>query len=407
LALDEHRNAFSPTLWYLPKFGNVTLEQIEAQKRAVEKKAQEWEEILQKAIKLKASGNANDEEINSAARHLNRTARALNEESRKQVKLEDDYRHQVHPRTLRQVWFPGYHINIGGGSDDTLVNKGDMEEMSSITFAWMLDQIKPYLSLNEEYLGKQRADMEYHLSTLVESPPHESWKARAKSIASGSKSSSTVGQPVEPRSYGWGTGVLTDSFTPFYYLNGSMHRAPGRYDPLDKDGKPLGDTCEFIHPVVGFRERQLPEYTPIGHGVKFNRRKTVDEKGYPCVVYDLGNARKPLPEWRLGGLDSYERLLITGKAAYDYVDELDAYLKTGIKTPRRSVWGVRDIDLGIELPKAATPDARDLGQDGLEAEVIQKEFEVNGFASRGVENKQSQWGTEVAWSEERVTRVLG
>ena len=29
---------------------------------------------------------------------------------------------------LRQVWFPGFHINIGGGSDDGLKEmKGDLE----------------------------------------------------------------------------------------------------------------------------------------------------------------------------------------------------------------------------------------------------------------------------------------
>jgi len=377
LGLDEHRNAFSPTLWYLPKFGNVTSEQIEAQKGAVEKKAQEWEEILQNAIKLKESGKASDKEINGAARLLNRTARSLNGESRRLVKLEDDRKHQIHPRTLRQVWFPGYHINIGGGADDTLNNEGDMEEMSSITFSWMLDQIKPHLSLNEEYLGKERADMEFHISTLKESPLlNESWGKRAQRIASVFKNPSTVTAKLadKQRSYGWGTGELKDSFTPFYYLNGSKKRTPGSYDPLDKEGQPLGDTFEFVHPVVGFREKQIPEYTPLGHGVKFNRRKTVDEKGRPCVVYDLDNARKPLPEWPLGGLDSYERLAITGKAAYDYVDELDVYLKTGVKTPRRSVWGIRDIDLGIELPKATPPNPGNSKQDGFEAKVVKEEF---------------------------------
>jgi hypothetical protein len=398
LGLDEHRNAFTPTLWYLPKFGNVTSEQIEAQKSAVEKKAQEWEELLQNAIKLKESRKASDEDINGAARHLNMTARALNEESRKLTKLEDDRRHQVHPRTLRQVWFPGYHINIGGGSDDTLHNEGDMEEMSSITFAWMLDQIKPYLSLNEEYLGKERADMEFHISTLVEKPQlRESLLVQAQRTAAVFKRSSlaTVESGDKQRSYGWGTGVLKDSFTPFYYLNGSKKRTPGSYDPLDKDGQPLGDTFEYVHPVVGFREKQLPEYTPIGHGVKFNRRKIVDEKGRPSVVYDLGNARKPLPEWPLGGLDSYERLAITGKAAYDYVDELDVYLRTGIKTPRRSVWGIPDIDIGVESAKVATPNPPDVGQDGFEAEVIQEEFESKGFESKGV-----KWSTsEVSYSK--------
>jgi hypothetical protein len=35
------------------------------------------------------------------------------------------------PSELLQVWFPGVHINIGGGSSDTLAEKGDLEGESS------------------------------------------------------------------------------------------------------------------------------------------------------------------------------------------------------------------------------------------------------------------------------------
>ncbi|KGO69403.1 protein of unknown function DUF2235 [Penicillium italicum] len=361
LALDEHRNAFSPTLWYLHKLGNVTSEQIQAQKKIIDQETQKWDDILQDAMRLKRSGRASDEDVNNAARKLNQTARFLNQEIRTLLKLEDDHKHQCNPRTLTQVWFPGYHINIGGGSSETLKDEGDMEEMSNITFSWMLDQIKPYLSLNEEFISEEREEMEYHISTLGESTvPEESlggWAQRkAAAIASAFKlkrpPTSSVKSVDKRRSYGWGTGPLKDSFTPFYYANGSERRTPGRYDPFDKDGNMLGETFEFVHPVVGFREKQIKEYTPIGPNVKFARRKVVDEKGRPGYVYDLGDSHKPLPEWRLGGIDSYERQAITGKAAYDYVDELDLYLQTGIKTPRQSAWGVRDVDLGIEVAQA-------------------------------------------------------
>lgn len=396
MALDEHRNSFSPTLWYLPKFRNVTSEHIKAQKEVFEKKGQEWEGILQEAIKLKDSGKASDEDVNSAARRLNATARALNEECRKLVKLEDDNRHEEHPRTLKQVWFPGYHVNAGGGSDDTLRNEGDMEEMSSLTFAWMLDQIKPFLSLDEEYIVKVRTDMEVHISTLPESPPQsESLATRAKSIAAAfKKPSAAVAKMSEKlRSYGWGTSALEDSFTAFFYLNGSKTRTPGSYDLNDEEGQPIGDTFEYVHPVVGFRKQELPSYTPLGHGVKYERRKTVDDQGRPCVVYNLGDCRKVLPEWRLGGLDSYERLLIAGKAAYDYVDELDLYLETGIKTPRRSVWGILDVDLGIELPQT---DPHSSGK---------KETKVMGpedVPPTDLERKRLEWSAEELNEEERV-----
>ncbi|KAJ5582992.1 hypothetical protein N7535_001612 [Penicillium sp. DV-2018c] len=376
LALDEHRNAFSPTLWYLHNFEHVTPEEIEAQNNRVTAMEQKWDDLLQEAIRLKDSGKSSDEDVNSAARRLNETVRALNHEKRELIKLEDGYKHQHHPRTLRQVWFPGYHINIGGGSNDTIKNEGNMEEMSNITFSWMLDQIKPYLSLNEQYLAEERQRREYYISTIVDdTAADKTWLAWAQSkiseITSAFRDSPTA--PAEPdkkhRSYGWGTGPLKDSFTPFYYLNGSRKRTPGGYDPFDENGKKLGETFEFIHPVVGFRKKQIKGYPPIGHDVKFERRKTADEKGCPGYVYDVGSSRRPLPEWRLGGPGSYERLAITGKAAYDYVDELDLYLGSEIKTPRRSVWGVQDIDLGIKVPKPAGAGAEDFHQGGFKSTI--------------------------------------
>lgn len=400
MALDEHRNAFSPTLWYLPKLQNVTSKQIEDQKAATEKKVQEWEELLQVAIKLKASGKASDGEVNSAARNLNRAARELNVESRKLIKLEDGLKHQMHPRTLKQVWFPGYHADIGGGSDDTLHNEGNMEEMSSIVLSWMLDQVKPYISLDEEYLVKVRTNMELHISTLVERPPSdESWAAKIKRAATAFKNkfATAVELPEKQRSYAWGTSDLTDSFTTFYSLNGSKRRTPGGYDLLDQDGQLFGDTFEYIHPVVGFRAKEVPSYKPIGPGIEYERRKIVDKEGRPCVVYKLGSSRKLLPEWQLGGLDSYERLVIAGKSAYDYVDELDSYLKNGIKTPRRSVWGVRDVDLGIQLSQA-TP--RNFEQDILE---LNPEHEAQ---SAKFQQKRTEWSAEeVLGEEDRAVRV--
>lgn len=38
--------------------------------------------------------------------------------------MEED---QKNPSELLQVWFPGVHISVGGGSSDTLGDKGDLE----------------------------------------------------------------------------------------------------------------------------------------------------------------------------------------------------------------------------------------------------------------------------------------
>ncbi|KAJ5316622.1 hypothetical protein PENANT_c019G02855 [Penicillium antarcticum] len=334
LALDEHREAFSPTLWYLPKFGNADVNKIEAQKLEIEAKASEWKRQLDKAIDLKSRGNATDAAINEAARKLNKAARDVNEQYRIFLRLQDDLNHQNHPRTLRQVWFPGYHIHIGGGSNSTLKKEGDMEEMSNITFSWMLDQIKPFLFLNKEYLESEREDRKTEIEAipvnLLENESWRSWTGRnVSAVASAILHPFANADKPQPkyRKYGWGTGNLEDSFGTFYYLNGSLPRTPGAYDILDDNKQPVGDTCEFIHPVVGFRKHIMKEdYKPVC-GAKYKRSAStyVDPDGNkkPCFEYMIGNARRPLREWHLGGLDSYERLAIAGEKAREYVKELD------------------------------------------------------------------------------------
>jgi uncharacterized protein (DUF2235 family) len=49
--------------------------------------------------------------------------------------------------TLRQVWFPGVHSNVGGGYDD--------QELANITLAWMMSQLGPFLDMRDEYLFEQ------------------------------------------------------------------------------------------------------------------------------------------------------------------------------------------------------------------------------------------------------------
>lgn len=116
LALDERREAFSPTLWYLPdgppkEDENRSIEErLAGKQKCVDDAAAAWslkqydlEVPLADRQKLKAAWN-------QARRELCRTQ----EYSKK-------------PSTLRQVWFPGVHINIGGGSSDSLNDKGDLE----------------------------------------------------------------------------------------------------------------------------------------------------------------------------------------------------------------------------------------------------------------------------------------
>lgn len=49
--------------------------------------------------------------------------------------------------TLRQVWFPGVHANVGGGYDD--------QQLANITLAWMMSQLEPFLDMRDDYLLEQ------------------------------------------------------------------------------------------------------------------------------------------------------------------------------------------------------------------------------------------------------------
>ena len=174
LALDEHRQCFSPSVWYLPN-KTATPEDVEARQKEEEQAAKEYERVLQEAKDLKAGGRATDDEVNAAARKVNQVAKAWNKACRRRVKFEN--RLKLHSE-LKQVWFPGYHVNIGGGSSDTLDNVGDLEEMSNITYSWMLDRIKKYLSIDERFIIGSMREREKYLQKL--NKEYETWEASVK-----------------------------------------------------------------------------------------------------------------------------------------------------------------------------------------------------------------------------------
>lgn len=359
LALDEHRNAFTPAVWYLPN-KTATPEEVEARRQEEVLAEKKYWRVLKQAKDLKACGEATDQDVNDAAHEVNKAARAWNKSSCRRVEFQN--RLELHPN-LKQVWFPGYHVNIGGGSSNTLKNEGDMEEMSNIVFSWMLDQVDKYLSVDESFIINEQNEREKTFAKLNQ--VFENWNATITAQKTESWGNwawhqtkatlSAIAHPLTPtnepaykkiRTYSWGLGRMQDSYTAMYWANGKKKRTPGEY-AIGEDGKSLGDTFEFIHPVVNFRVEQFdqlngadgtnPIYKPIDSSasMRYSRRAMVDSQGNPFFEYDIGTSKRPLPEWKIGGLDSYERLAITGDAAYDYVDNLDKQLNTGIRTVRR------------------------------------------------------------------------
>jgi hypothetical protein len=393
LALDESRKAFAPTLFYIPtqiiSKGDLK-ERVDAEEKA--KKA--YKNKLDHAQFLKQS-NAANELVNQACREANELAKIWNRTQRERVKYQN--RLEQHPE-LKQVWFPGYHVNIGGGSSDTLLNVGDMEEMSNITFSWMLDQIRPHLSINEESILKDYVDREENIAQYNKvlrewqqqqiARQNETWGAwgsrmaisTASSIIHPFTSSTDLPKPAfdNIRVYRWGLGEMIDSFTKMYWANGQTKRTPGQGVEVKKNGETVvyGNTHEFIHPVVHYRREHfktmsagspdVQTYHPIGKEFDYNylRRSVIDNHGNPTFEYRIGSSPKFVEEWKMGGPDSYERLAIMETAAYDYVDDLEIHNKSGFEGSCRPVVAPKQQD-----PKPVAPTLERVIGCGLHSSV--------------------------------------
>lgn len=105
MALDEHRGPFNTTLWHFPADGvaetpkpkassaqlRTDFDNLQASGATIAKLSQAWSDLVDAEMYEELKGS------NSR---------------------------------LLQVWFPGVHINVGGGSDDLLKEReGDFERM--------------------------------------------------------------------------------------------------------------------------------------------------------------------------------------------------------------------------------------------------------------------------------------
>ncbi|APA15707.1 hypothetical protein SS1G_09477 [Sclerotinia sclerotiorum 1980 UF-70] len=418
LALDEHRNAFSPTLYYIKTSDTSSDEEIEKQRAEAKELDGKWKAMVNEISKRATV----DDKLN--LEELKRLADDRNTATEKLVKMEESKKMEkaleAGEMVLEQVWFPGYHIHIGGGSSDTLLGKDNMEEMSNITFAWMLDQIKKYVSINEGTIRADSEDRQRNFEELNKQREIHIKKEKARKDEGWGKwiwrqgewVASTIAHPLtrekthhhEERVYGWGTGDFTDSFTAMYRANGSKPRTPGRYG-VDTNGKKVGETHEYIHPTTGFRVHYLDrkaevwifdddhplqpgKYRPIGLlGDNYKREKKIDDKGrvgYEYIfTYPDGYVSR-LPEWPLGEEGCYERLAIEGSDAHEYVEELDRSLKTNIE-PNAPIWDSKNAGFSymapankMVIPKRVLVTLRDSVPDDILYEDVSYEGVPNG-----------------------------
>ncbi|KAF4303029.1 hypothetical protein GTA08_BOTSDO08587 [Botryosphaeria dothidea] len=80
---------------------------------------------------------------------------------------------------LVQCWFPGAHINVGGGNSENAGDKnpeGDREQLASITYAWMLDRVRPHLAVDEAALAAQLAEIEATIKDPKKAAAASAWE---------------------------------------------------------------------------------------------------------------------------------------------------------------------------------------------------------------------------------------
>lgn len=273
LALDEKRGAFRPTLWYID------------------------EQLIKDAA-----------------------------DSTKNVKLPE----------LKQVWFPGVHINSGGGADDAISDmKGDLEHLSIASLCWMLQCISPYLAIDIDAFHASTAQYLNWLTTIRSNCTyyHDGWfdwaAKKVPNIPLINPGPDALDPPKRYKAhahpefdYGWGTGPIVDSYGGMYKLSDTYDRVPGHckieiFNPTTKkhhledvlDAK-HGKTNEYIHPICHYRDlirgpeknSALKDFKRTLSGVQRFDRKVVPkldrgEEGRYWWIKDGDKEERAVPEW--------------------------------------------------------------------------------------------------------------
>ncbi|KAJ4377882.1 hypothetical protein N0V83_000712 [Neocucurbitaria cava] len=215
--------------------------------------------------------------------------------------------------TLRQVWFPGAHTNVGGGYDD--------QQLANITLAWMMSQLEPFLDMRDDFLFEQdELNDKYY-------------------------------KKEEGRVRPWSFGKIYSELKGAFALGGSTLRKPGHYTAVDpvncrQTDRPLRQTNEYIHPCVRARYRlQGPGILDKGlyecRGLTDSYKLVVDygphsqKIGDPEIYWKIrrseGLAVRELPEAPLWRLE--RELARQDPETYDYIKRPPA---TGEKKKRKA-----------------------------------------------------------------------
>jgi hypothetical protein len=188
-------------------------------------------------------------------------------------------------------------------------------EIALITFAWMCEQVAPYLELAADLPSLAITTVEDRSNLLCpvleriangEKDYGSNWvtsKAWKLLDKTGLKKAQVIHIPLEVVN-GWATGPIVDSCTGMMALTGSDRRTPGRYheDKTGKNPAKMGQTNEMIHPSVKYRMLKDASYKPIPlSGFERSLRQSKNEG------YEWTNGEVTIPEYLIKPRDYFTR----------------------------------------------------------------------------------------------------
>ncbi|KAF3001504.1 hypothetical protein E8E13_008984 [Curvularia kusanoi] len=286
---------------------------------------------------------------------------------------------------LKQVWFPGVHINCGGGNNDAFPNLDtDMENISIATFTWMLQCIAPHVDLDQkgfnDYLKQYSTwlDNLRYRCTIIHPDILSKVINKIEDKLDATERDTLVRMGAKPHPhpnlyFGWGVGPIIDSYTLEYknFNAPAYTRLPGN-EEMETDGKwnpitgpptqPTGFlTNEYIHPLVQHRREALKPalWSQAMNG--WERKLSVEKDGSARYWWSKGSLR--LPEWCIlpntEAEINYERTwynaalemardvskvkttdAVEAAGGKDFLARLDAEIKyqPDLKPPRGNTW---------------------------------------------------------------------
>jgi hypothetical protein len=178
---------------------------------------------------------------------------------------------------LVQCWFPGVHINIGGGSSSSAGEGDFQEQLASITYTWMLDLVRPFLAFDPIELDAQQRDWESALRANTMDQLQEKqavkddrmWTAKAfESVMS------VLKQREKEKPHGLAIEDIPDSHSALYdFIGPPVDRIPQNLTP--EEFKLGWRTHEQVHYTVALR-KSLRKDGYIPHAMKGWKQ---DQKG--------------------------------------------------------------------------------------------------------------------------------